>query len=91
MPITSRQFELGIDAEIADWINRAQQFLKQHAKLAYNEEELSEVLAHGKDAASREALAKALEVLADFEALEKRWVGEIAYYKYHGEPVEPLA
>jgi hypothetical protein len=91
MPITSRQFDLGIDAEIAALIDRAQQFLKQYAKLAYSEEELSEVLACGKDATSREALAKALEVLADFEVLEKRWVGNIAYYKYHGEPVEPLA
>jgi hypothetical protein len=90
MPITSRQFDLGISPQIADWIAKVQKFLRQHPSQGYSEEDLREALSCD-DLEANAVLSKALQVLTDFESLEKRWVNDTSYYMYRGEPVEPLA
>ena len=91
MSITSRQFDLGISPQIADWIAKVQQFLRQHPSQGYSEEDLREALSCDNGVEACADLSKALQVLTDFESLEKRWVNDTSYYMYRGEPVEPLA
>lgn len=90
MPITHRQFDLGISPQVADWIAKIQSFLKEHAVEGCSEEEIRDALSYRNGKKSRAALSKALEVLVDFEALGKRSVQGKSYYMYRGEPVEPI-
>ena len=40
MPISRRQFDLGIDKETDDWITKIHQFLSEHKDEAYSEDEI---------------------------------------------------
>lgn len=91
MPITRRQLELEISPSTSRWIGKAQSFLKERASEAYTEEEISLALGCGTEARERTALSKPLEILTDFQSLDKRQVYGKTYYAYLGDPVEPLS
>jgi len=40
MPLSRRQFELGVDFEAEDWMRQADQLLSEHPELAYSSGEL---------------------------------------------------
>ena len=83
MPLSVRQFELGIDQEIDGWMRQVYELLINHQDLAYSSEELSlEVLGGSAEAAEYEKFELALDVLAQIRAVEKRWVKDTDYYAF---------
>ena len=84
MPLTRRQFELGINEEAEDWMRQAYQSLEQHRDLAYSAKELAEDIL-GDAAASynkSNKLERALDVLAEIGAVDKGKVDGTDYYAY---------
>jgi len=84
MPITRRQFELGVDAEIEGWMDKIHNFLSEHKDEAFNSEELWKTI-YGKPAwqpAVREAFDEALIKLVDQEMAARRIIRETSYYAY---------
>ena len=47
MPMTRRQYELGISNEMQDWMEKTYTFLKQYQDSAYTRDELGELLEAG--------------------------------------------
>lgn len=95
MPITRKQFDLGIDHLIERWMLKIHELLSQHRDKAYSEEELKAALsylpiaegtiaelAHVKRRHPAEA---ALEKLVELGAIEARIVESKTYYAYLGE------
>ena len=103
MPLTRRQFELGIDEESETWMGQVYDLLDNHRHLAYSSDELREaILGQNKDSVREGKFARVLEVLAEIGAADKRWLGVIEYYAFLQEfdtgtwksaklPVPPLA
>ena len=86
MPLSKRQFELGIDSEAEDWMRQAYQFLAGQPDLAYSLEELEEAVP-GKEASSGRSgkLEHALDVLAEIGAFDKATVRGTDYYAFREE------
>ena len=83
MPLTRRQFDLGIDEEIENWMRQVYELLENHRDLAYTSEELREaVLGQAKDSSKVEKFGRSLDVLAGISAVDKRWLNETEYYAY---------
>ena len=83
MPLTRRQFELGIDEESENWMRQVYELLENQRHLAYSSEELREaVLGQAKDSSKVEKFGRALDVLAEISAVDKRWLDETEYYAY---------
>ena len=83
MPLTRRQFELGIDEESESWMRLVYELLENHRHLAYSAEELREaILGQATDAFKAEKFGRAVDVLAQISAVDKRWLDDIEYYAY---------
>ena len=82
MPLSKRQFELGIDEEGEEWMRQAYHLLAEHRDLAYSTEELQEtILGAGVSAATKSPkFAQVLDVLAEIGAVDKGKVDRTNYY-----------
>lgn len=93
MPITRRQFELGIDNLIEQWMRNVHQLLAANQDKAYSEEELKAAfgsilpsavgtltdLAHSEH---HHPLRTALEKLIELDAIDARVLDSVVYYTY---------
>lgn len=82
MPITRKQFEIGIDAEIEEWMYKISTFLVVHKDEAFTEGELWEKI-YGKSGwrvVVREAFEEALGKLVDTGGARKRKIRDVEYY-----------
>lgn len=84
MPITRRQFELGIDNETESWMKRVHEYLAAHPDEAFTVEELVGSLRGSNpgmtDSELSLLLRTAVDKLAELGAAEVRTVREIEYY-----------
>ena len=81
MPLTVRQFDLGIDHEIDKWMSQIYGFLAAKRDLAFSSEELLQaVLGDSPETTRREKFGRVMNVLAEIRAVGKRWVGNSDYY-----------
>lgn len=83
MPITKRQFQLGIDDDIDSLMRQVYELLVRRAESAFSTGELTDALlgqspSHGQ----RQALYAALETLSRIKAIEKRTVSREDYYAF---------
>ena len=79
MPITRRQFDLGIDEKLEDWMRRIHSFLSARRAEAFSESELIAALgAQEKGLLFGDAVAK----LAEIGAVETRKVGDAYYFVF---------
>jgi len=88
MPITRRQFELGIDFGILQWMEKIHAFLSAHKAEAFTRSELAVTLgisAQRMFELKRQAedFDLALEKLTEVGAVEARRIKDILYYSYH--------
>ncbi len=67
MPITAKQFELGIDSVIEDWMRRIHEFLVAHRQEAFTVAELAEQL-NGLDKQFERFKSKGIETEPRFQA-----------------------
>jgi hypothetical protein len=93
MPITRKQFYLGIDSEIEQWMRKIHPFLSEHKDEAFTVDELhqehkSELAYEGESGllsgAKLEVFDHALEKLVDLGAVAKRRIRNTDYYSYRG-------
>jgi len=98
MPITRKQFDLGIDSEIERWMREVHEYLGQNRDMAYSASDLDaaletafpradfegeiDVLEDIFPAQPRRRLQIALEKLVALGAIEARVVDSQAYYAY---------
>jgi hypothetical protein len=84
MPLTKRQFELGIDEEGEDWMRQVYRLLAEHRDLAYSSEELLETIFGNSisAAANSSKFNLSLEILAEIGAVDKREVDRTDYYAF---------
>ena len=86
MPITKRQFELGIDEDIQEWMRKIYDLLKADREIAFSYEELRhDFLGNSYSYSEGTKLGRALEVLVEISALDKRRVTDTDYYAFHWE------
>ena len=83
MPITKRQFELGIDDQIDALMRRVYEWLVGHSESAFSTTELEHAV-FGQSVSSKQydALRAALDTLSRIKAIEKRTVGREDYYAF---------
>ncbi len=83
MPLSKRQFELGIDSESEDWMRQAYQFLAGQPDLAYSLQELEEAILGIKALSGNSGkLEHSLDVLAEIGAFDKARVRGTDYYAF---------
>ncbi|MBI4287272.1 MAG: hypothetical protein HY671_02450 [Chloroflexi bacterium] len=96
MPITGKQFQLGIDSEIEGWMKNIHSFLSEHAELAYTLEELASELKGfglfppplpGMGVPMR-SFVIALDRLAELGAVDARIVREQRYFRVGPNPLD---
>ena len=87
MPLTKRQFELGIDEEAEAWMRQAYQLLEQRCDLAYSAKELGEhILGDAAGSYNKSGkLERALDVLAEIGAVDKGDVEGTDYYAFRNK------
>ena len=83
MPITRRQFELGIDKEVEGWIRQVYGQLEKNKDLAYSHQELLEGLRGGPP--EPEKFERALYALLALSAVAKSEVDGTDYYAFNRE------
>ena len=86
MPLSKRHFELGIDDQVENYMHRVYNLLSGGKDLAYSFEELrQDVLGEGPgpgyvaDRAERDKFDRALDVLVEISAVERRELGDTGY------------
>ena len=84
MPLTKRQFNLGIEHQTEDWMRRVYELLASDRGHAYSSRELLDKL-RGRAHTSSAKLPRALEVLVGIGAVETREVDGTYYYTFHRE------
>jgi hypothetical protein len=86
MPLTKRQFELGIDSEAEGWMRQAYRLLAENRDLAYSALELREaILGTGVLYSKQTKLDRALDVLAELGAADKGTIDNTDYYAFRVE------
>lgn len=81
MPLSIRQFDLGINEEIDSWMRQVYDLLISNRELAYSSKELrQELLADSVGTSEMDGFGVGLDVLTGLGALEKRWVNDLEYY-----------
>ncbi len=86
MPLTRRQFELGIDEEAENWMRLVYDLLEGNRHLAYSFEELREAaLGTTVLGAQVEKFQRSLDVLVRMGAVDKGEVAGNDYYTYYQE------
>ena len=83
MPITKRQFELGIDDEIELLMVKLYEYLDAHRDVAFSASELMDSV--GKGDYSDITFRNALEALNRAQAVDSRWVREQTYYAFSND------
>ena len=87
MPLTKRQFELGIEHQTEGWMQRVYELLSNDRDHAYSSRELLDKL-RGRAHVSSAKLPRALEVLVSIGAVETREIDGEYYYAFNRE-VDP--
>ena len=83
MPLTKRQFELGVDDEGEIWMRQIYELLAENRNLAYSSGELEEaVLGTSVPIIKLEKFTNSLDVLILIRAVEKRWLDDTGYYAH---------
>ena len=90
MPITRRQFELGIDPAIEEWMEKLYDFLKDHKAEAYSADELEATFRVAPTTTAlfvtrspeQDALGRALAALLEIRAIDTREVRGVTYYAF---------
>lgn len=86
MPITKRQFDLGIDAVGNDYMVRIYELLASDSELAFSESELHDEIFDASWTTQQSAqFEAAIRALLRVEAIESREVGRITYYAFRRE------
>ena len=86
MPITKRQFDLGIDEDIQSWMQKIYALLSNNRESAYSTQEIREsVVGDVYQAATLNSLDQALSALVKISAIEKRTVDSTHYYAFGWE------
>ena len=86
MPITKRQFDLGIDEDIQSWMQKIYALLSTDRELAYSFQEIQEALLHDAfQVQTLERLNRALDVLVEIGAIDKRSVDDTGYFAFGSE------
>ena len=71
MPITKRQFELGIDEDIQEWMRTIYDLLEADREIAFSSEELrDDSLGNSYESSERAKLDRALKVLVQIGAVD---------------------
>jgi len=82
MPITRRQFDMGIDNEIEKCMGKISSFLAEHKDEAFSIEELSEVCyGEVRSFIEGKTVAEALDKLVEQE-VESRKIRNVYYYSW---------
>ena len=84
MPLSKRQFELGIDEEGEQYMRQIYRLLADNRELAYSFDEL-ESGAIGAASTQPSKFIRAVEVLAEIGAMDVREVDLIDYYAFRQE------
>ena len=79
MPLTKRQFELGVDEAL---LRRVYLLLSAHPELAYTPDEIQLEIQAEASAADGIDVENALKVLSGMGAVEEREVGEVDYFTF---------
>ncbi len=90
MPISRKQFELGIvDADVESWARRIHIFLAEHKEEAFTRGELREQFGLRPDGwdMTTEPFDVALYKLVELKAAEERTVQGKSYYSYGSNPL----
>ena len=81
MPITRKQFELGIDEDIEEWMKKIHEFLSEKNDQAFN---ISEVLEQFevREASEKHKVELALDKLVEMRSIGERMIKYTTYYSY---------
>ena len=83
MPLTRRQFELGIDEEGEEWMRQVYNLLADRQDLAYSSDELCRmVLGDSPELERTEKFQRALDVLAMMGAATRGQISDQDYYAF---------
>lgn len=82
MPINKREFQLGIDKQTKEFMENIYSLLESKRDLAFSTSELVEEV-HTNIIDPR--FAKALAVLVEINAVQKRRIGDLSYYAFSEE------
>ena len=84
MPLTKRQFQLGIDEEGEEWMRQVYRLLAENRDLAYSAEELRETVLGSAVTAGVQSskFDRSIEVLAEIGAIDKGEVDRTDYYAF---------
>ena len=86
MPITRKQFDLGITEEIEDWMRNVHEYLAEHEDAAFSIDDLDEYFEVDDIAGTNwQNLRIALMKLAELGAAVKRTIGGADYYRYRAK------
>ncbi len=89
MPITRKQFEIGVDTKIEEWMKKILAFLAEHKDEAFTHDELRKaILGTSWKISEREAFDEALNKLVELGGAEKRIIRGTDYYSYREQPKE---
>ena len=84
MPLTRRQFELGVDEEGEHWMRQVYQLLAGHRELAYSYDEIGQaVLGTPVPLEKMDKLGRSLAVLVRIGSVDKADVGGKDYYTFY--------
>ena len=72
MPLTKRQFDLGVDEEGEEFMRQIYQLLSAHPELAYSQEEIQDLIRAQDSSADEIKIERAVEVLVGVGAVGKR-------------------
>lgn len=83
MPLTRRQFELGIDEESEQWMRQVYRSLADHRDLAYSAAELyQEVVGESTDLTKETKFDHALFILGEIGGVDVRVLDGIHYFAF---------
>lgn len=85
MPISRKQFELGINDAIEQRMHDIQSLLAEQKNAAFSEPDLRKHFGVGDSGRAAAHIHHALQKLTDFGAIETRYIGHEAYYAYKTE------
>ena len=80
MPITKRQFDLGIDQDIQSWMQKIYSLLSDNRESAYSTQEIQEILV-----GDIYQVGHSLSVLVKISAVDKRTVDFTDYFAFGSE------
>jgi hypothetical protein len=82
MPISRRQFELGITPQVEEWMEKLYDFLAERKNQAYSEKELAKSLEAPSSVTETGLISYALKILITTYALDSKVVEGETYYAF---------